>query len=213
MKSPTVAIIGTLFCAIATAYGDDPRNQVAVVDDPAEDYLVICGREFDREGGGYSICKIDLNEDGREDRMFANTATSGTGGEAATIYLAREDGRFTRIGTILHQALSTEKTRTGGQLLHCSSNGGGGHSSISTYLLSHEGLKEVMGVSGEWKDAKFARLFETVFAAPLKPEYRLVPARPKSNAEQAGAGQPATRSVDKPEGSDKPQPEAEGRSR
>ena len=30
--------------------------------------------------------------------------------------------------------------------------------------------------------------------------------------EQAGAGQPATRSVDKPEGGDKPQPEAEGRS-
>lgn len=67
--------------------------------------------------------------------MFANAATSGTGGEAATIYLAREDGRFTRIGTILHQALSTERIRTGGQLLHCASNGGGGHFSITTYLL------------------------------------------------------------------------------
>ena len=32
-----------------------------------------------------------------------------------------------------------------------------------------------------------------------------------SKAEPAGAGQPATRSVDKPEDSDKPQPEAEGR--
>ena len=32
-------------------------------------------------------------------------------------------------------------------------------------------------------------------------------------AEQPGTGQPATRPVDKPEGSDKPQPEAEGRSR
>ena len=35
----------------------------------------------------------------------------------------------------------------------------------------------------------------------------------KPQAEQAGAGQPATRPVVEPEGSDKPQPEAEGRSR
>jgi hypothetical protein len=35
----------------------------------------------------------------------------------------------------------------------------------------------------------------------------------KKDAEQAGTGQPATRPVSKPEGSDKPQPEAEGRSR
>ena len=35
----------------------------------------------------------------------------------------------------------------------------------------------------------------------------------KDSAEQPGTGQPATRPVDKPESSDKPQPEAEGRSR
>jgi hypothetical protein len=35
----------------------------------------------------------------------------------------------------------------------------------------------------------------------------------KENSEQAGTGQPATRSQLKSEGSDKPQPEAEGRSR
>jgi hypothetical protein len=35
----------------------------------------------------------------------------------------------------------------------------------------------------------------------------------KTKAEQAGTGQPATRSQSKSEGSDKPQPEAEGRSR
>ena len=35
----------------------------------------------------------------------------------------------------------------------------------------------------------------------------------KDSAEQAGTGQPATRSQSKSEGSDKPQPEAEGRSR
>lgn len=36
---------------------------------------------------------------------------------------------------------------------------------------------------------------------------------PKQKAEQAGAGQPATRSQSKSEGGDKPQPDAEGRSR
>jgi hypothetical protein len=35
----------------------------------------------------------------------------------------------------------------------------------------------------------------------------------QTKSEQAGAGQPATRPVVKPEGGDKPQPEAEGRSR
>ena len=35
----------------------------------------------------------------------------------------------------------------------------------------------------------------------------------EQEAEQAGAGQPATRPESKSEGSDKPQPEAEGRSR
>jgi hypothetical protein len=35
----------------------------------------------------------------------------------------------------------------------------------------------------------------------------------ETNSEQSGAGQPATRPVDQPEGGDKPQPETEGRSR
>ena len=35
--------------------------------------------------------------------------------------------------------------------------------------------------------------------------------RPSGEAQQTGAGQPATRSQSKPEGGDKPQPEAEGR--
>jgi hypothetical protein len=193
MKTLTSAVVASLICAFAVAYGDNIRNEVAVVEMPAADYLSICGREFDREGGGYSTCTIDLNGDGRDDQMFANSGTSGTGGEAATIYLAREDGRFTRVGTILHQALATETIRAGGTLLYCSSNGGGGHSSITTYLLSHEGLKDIMGLKGEWKDSKYAALFEKVFAVPLKPEYRFVAARPKSNAEQDGGGQPATR--------------------
>ena len=213
MKILSFAILGSLICVTAAAYADDPRNEVEVVDIPAEDYLRICGREFDREGGGYSASTIDLNADGRDDQMFANTATSGTGGQAATIYLSREDGRFTRIGTILHQALATERIRTGGQLLHCSSNGGGGHSSITTLLISHEGLKVVMGVTGEWKDAEYAKLFEEVFTESLKPEYRFVAAGPKSKAEHAGAGQPATRFESDSVSGDKPQPETEGRSR
>jgi len=39
------------------------------------------------------------------------------------------------------------------------------------------------------------------------------PLFPKKTAEQAGTGQPATRPESKSEGGDKPQPEAEGRSR
>ena len=39
------------------------------------------------------------------------------------------------------------------------------------------------------------------------------PIFPKKKAEQAGTGQPATRTESKPEGGDKPQPESEGRSR
>ena len=35
----------------------------------------------------------------------------------------------------------------------------------------------------------------------------------ETNSQQAGTGQPATRPVEKPEGDDNPQPEAEGRSR
>ncbi|MES2657605.1 MAG: hypothetical protein V4689_03250 [Verrucomicrobiota bacterium] len=149
MKNLISLVLGLAFCLSAVAYENDIRNEVAVVDMPAEDYLRICGREFDREAGGYSTCAIDLNGDGRDDQMFANAATSGTGGEAATIYLAREDGRFTRIGTILHQAIATETIKTGERLLHCSSNGGGGHSSITTYLLSHDGLKRIMSLKGE----------------------------------------------------------------
>ena len=40
-----------------------------------------------------------------------------------------------------------------------------------------------------------------------------MPTASKIVSEQAGAGQPATRPVDEPEGGDQPQPEAEGRSR
>ncbi len=96
--------------------------------------------------------------------------------------------RFTRIGTILHQALVTEATETGGRLLHCSSNGGGGHSSITTYLLSHEGLKMIKKLNGEWNDPQYGKHFDTVFATPLKPNYQFVAARPKSNAEPVAGG-------------------------
>ncbi len=46
----------------------------------------------------------------------------------------------------------------------------------------------------------------------LHPERFLV-LRRDANAQQGGAGQPATRAESEPEGGDKPQPEAEGRSR
>jgi len=45
------------------------------------------------------------------------------------------------------------------------------------------------------------------------PEFRTQPDKFKEEAEQASAGQPATRPVVKPEGGVQPQPESEGRSR
>ncbi len=63
------------------------------------------------------------------------------------------------------------------------------------------------------KDRKV--IFEKTFRA-IKPEFNLygIDESPeKLQGEQGGAGQPATRPESKSEGSDKPQPEAEGRSR
>ncbi len=170
---------------------DDIRHEVAVVTNPADDYLSICGSEFDTEGGGYSTCAIDLDGDGLSDQMFANASTSGTGGNAATIYLARKDGRYKRIGTLGHGAMVTETLKTGSRLLHCSWSFGGGSKSITTYLISHDGLKEIMTMSGKWNDARFQKLFDQVFATSLKTDYKFIAARPKSKSEQGDAAKPA----------------------
>ncbi len=39
---------------------------------------------------------------------------------------------------------------------------------------------------GERKDPGYAELFDAVFAVTLKPEYRFVAAKPKSNSEHDG---------------------------
>jgi len=173
----------------SAATAGDVRHTVAIVDDPAKNYLSICGWEFDVEGGGYSTCSIDLDGDGLNDRLFANAATSGTGGQAATVYLARKDGKFTRIGSLGHGAITTETIKTGGKLLHCSWSFGGGATSITTYLVSHEGLKKVMGISGEWKDLEYQKRFEEVFSTSLKLSYKFVASRPIP-AEQESAPNP-----------------------
>ena len=143
MRRLAVKLFAVIFSA-SVASADDVRHQVAIVDSPAADYIAICGWEFDVEGGGYSTCTIDLDGDGLEDHMFANAGTSGTGGQAATLYLARKDRKFTRIGSLGHGAISSETIKTGGTLLHCSWSFGGGATSITTYLISHDGLKQVM---------------------------------------------------------------------
>lgn len=114
------SILLAVICVATMASADDVRHEVAIVDNPADDYLKVCGWEFDVEGGGYSTCAIDLDGDGLKDRMFANAGTSGTGGQAATVYLARKDKRFARIGTLGHGAIAVETIKTGGRLLHCS---------------------------------------------------------------------------------------------
>ena len=201
-----------LIISVTVASADDVRHQVAIVDKPAVDYLAICGWEFEVEGGGYSTCTIDLDGDGLEDRMFANAGTSGTGGQVATVYLARKDGKFTRIGSLGHGAISTETIKTGGRLLHCSWSFGGGATSITTYLVSHDGLKQIMAIAGEWDDMEYKSRFSKVFATALKPDYKFVAAKPKTEAEQDGADQPATAQDSKPKGDSKPQQKSEGRS-
>jgi hypothetical protein len=71
-----------------------------------------------------------------------------------------------------------------------------------------------------WADDRHPEVVcdESSFGGSIQPLIqRLLSSRPPQvenhNGEQGGAGQPATRPVDKPEGGDKPQPEAEGRSR
>ncbi|SKB07512.1 hypothetical protein SAMN02745166_04716 [Prosthecobacter debontii] len=174
------ALTWTLFTSITS--GEDIRNDIAVVTTPAEDYLATYGSEFDVEGGGYSTCQMDLNEDGLLDQLFANAATSGTGGRVATVYLARKDGKFTRIGSLGHGMMVTETIKTGGKLLHCSWSFGGGSKSITTYLISHDGLKEIMTIGSDANDVSFQKLFDEVFKTSLKPDYRFVAARPKSKA-------------------------------
>ncbi|WP_146855313.1 hypothetical protein [Brevifollis gellanilyticus] len=184
------ALASMAFAWVASA--DDIRHEVAVVTNPVDDYLSICGWEFDVEGGGYSTCAIDLDGDRLADQMFANAATSGTGGNAATIYLARKDGKFTRIGTLGHGVMATETIKTGGRLMHCFWSFGGGSWSITTYLISHDGLKEIMTTGGERHDERFQKLFDEVFATSFKPDYRFVAARPKPKTGQGGAAKPAT---------------------
>ncbi len=192
MKSPLRSAFAVLTLA-SVASGGDIRHEVSVVANPSDDYLSICGWEFDVDGGGYSTCEIDLDGDGLLDQMFSNAATSGTGGQAATVYLARKDGRFTRIGTLGHGGIAKETIKTGGRLLHCSWSFGGGSTSITTYLISHDGLKELMVIGGKWDDEAYQNRFKAVFEISLKPDYKFVAARPKPKAEQDGGGQPATR--------------------
>lgn len=182
----TITILVTA-ATVSVATADDIRHAVSVVNDPAKDYLLICGWEFDVEGGGYSTCEIDLNGDGLKDRMFANAGTSGTGGLSATVYLARKDGKYTRVGTLGHGGIAVETIKTGGKLLHCSWSYGGGATSITTYLLSHDGLKEVMSIGGERDDKEYQKRFRAVFAEELKPTYKFIEARPKQQAEQVDA--------------------------
>ena len=58
------------------------------------------------------------------------------------------------------------------------------------------------GISDATKSERLRERFEWIYTRQFN-----------RNAEQDGAGQPATRPVDEPEGGEKPQPEAEGRSR
>ena len=71
------------------------------------------------------------------------------------------------------------------------------------YVEYSKGIEYLARTIEDFKEAKLDATTMQRMLAKLK----------KQKAEQAGTGQPATRPESKPEGSDKPQPEAEGRSR
>ena len=75
--------------------------------------------------------------------------------------------------------------------------------------LIQEGILTDCGIL--WQDEDNPTAYTRDIRNAWMPADLLVP--PTRLAEQAGAGQPATRPVVEPEGGDKPQPEAEGRSR
>ena len=81
---------------------------------------------------------------------------------------------------------------------------------VQAYLEEREQftLDELNALGIPTFDGKTIKLSQV---ANIEVNFRKAP--PKTPAEQAGTGQPATRPVDKPEGSVKPQPESEGRSR
>jgi hypothetical protein len=73
-------------------------------------------------------------------------------------------------------------------------------------------LRPIQGEDVEWyltEEQRYPMKFQKMDDVVLQIQAALK----KQQSEQAGAGQPATRSVSDSEGSDKPQPEAEGRSR
>ena len=186
MKSLINIVLLSVFLTWLAKAGD-VRHEVAIVSSPSEDYLSNWGSDFDVEGGGYSTCSIDLNGDGLEDRMFANAGTSGAGGTEATVYLARNDGQYTRVGTLGHGAISAEELTTGARFLHCSWKYGCGATWITTYLISHHGLKRIGSIQGIAAGAEPSKRFEAVFSSPLKPDYKFVAGRPGSKAEQVEA--------------------------
>ncbi|MEM9480491.1 MAG: hypothetical protein AAGA58_12630 [Verrucomicrobiota bacterium] len=166
------------------SYGEVTEKDLKVVTDPDKDYLLTAGYEFDVEGGGYITCEIDLDRDGIKDRMFANAATSGTGGIAATVYLGRDDGQFIHVGSFGHGFIAREVTPSGRVLLHCSWDFGGGHSSVSTFYISHKGLEPLSTFGGHLSVSKFQKKFESTFAEQLLPEYKFVAKRPEKQAKK-----------------------------
>ena len=89
-------------------------------------------------------------------------------------------------------------------------------------LSARHGTKSVLGSNrrfseavvkklGAWKP-EYMREQRKIYRDQISGEYEME-YRDVLKSEQTGTGQPATRPVDEPEGSDQPQPEAEGRSR
>ena len=142
-----------------------------------------------REGQDYPVHRLILTADGR----YLNSATRG-GPIAVNYRLKRADDSPGWFDFLLQVPGEKEFGRGGG--------------------LRLESGKLVMS----YRDGRvltYTKISEVADEALLvNPEGKNITIQPnKTKAEQGGTGQPATRPELKPEGSDKPQPKAEGRSR
>ena len=143
-----------------------------------------------------TIWRYDFNHDGRKD-WFIDTGRGGTGGSYFYIFHDTGEGFSSVLGG--QGGVIPLGIVGGAPRVEVWGRAGGGEFHVTRYIWSEGKWKEEFTDSLRWRE-------EDDKLDVIRREHHL-------KAEQAGTEQPATRPESKSEGGDKPQPEAEGRSR
>jgi hypothetical protein len=138
------------------------------------------------------ISEVDLNGDDRREIFVGIPEYSGTGGTAFMI-LSPTDKGLRYVGSVFGFGFEFLAPMNGWMKIKGYSRGGGGHHTRYLYQFGDSGYEDVR-IENHNMIERTVRIRDP-------------------RAEKAGTGQPATRPESKSEGGDKPQPEAEGRSR